>query len=48
MMVEPTISFLLLEGMRDFGATRCTEREEGPLLYLKEESLENVLSLTLE
>ena len=30
MLVEPTISFLLLEGMRDFGTTRCTEREEVP------------------
>jgi len=30
MLVEPTISFLLLEGMRNFGATRCTEREEVP------------------
>lgn len=47
-LVEPTISFLLLEGMRNFGATRCTEREEGPLLYLKVESLENILSLRLE
>jgi len=32
MLVEPTISILLLEDMRDFEATRCTEREEGPLL----------------
>jgi len=30
MLAEPTIGFLLLEGMRDFGATRCTEREEVP------------------
>jgi hypothetical protein len=27
-LVEPTNSFLLLEGMRNFGATRCTERVE--------------------
>jgi len=48
MLVEPTISFLLLEDMRDFGATRCTEREKGPPLYLKVESFENILSLRLQ